>query len=163
VGIRCADHVTPFYPQKLVLTPPTDGGHSVGIVHSQTKATEFFFSYYISVLQLIFPNIFNILFSVLQYKTQHVWQKLTSQFPTELHLQLYRPWEWIKTARTCIWLCCVKAANKQCLHTHTRAHAHNGINHVKFLENYVHCWTKMQSYPILHCLHVTLLMSLSGA
>ena len=43
MGIRCADHVTPLYPQKLALTSPTDGGRSVGIVRSRTKATEFFF------------------------------------------------------------------------------------------------------------------------
>ena len=42
VGIRCADHVTPLYPQKLALTSPTDGGRSVGIVRLRTKATEFF-------------------------------------------------------------------------------------------------------------------------
>jgi len=41
VGIRCADHVTPLYPQKLALTSPTSGGHCVGIVRSRTKATEF--------------------------------------------------------------------------------------------------------------------------
>jgi hypothetical protein len=41
MGIRCADHVTPIYPQKLALTSPTGGGRSVGIVHSRTKATEF--------------------------------------------------------------------------------------------------------------------------
>ena len=41
VGTRCADHVTPLYPQKLALTSPTGGGRSVGIVHSRTKATEF--------------------------------------------------------------------------------------------------------------------------
>jgi hypothetical protein len=41
VGIRCADHVTSLYPQKLALTSPTGGGHSVGIVCSRTKATEF--------------------------------------------------------------------------------------------------------------------------
>jgi len=41
VGIRCADHVTPLYPQKLALTSPTGGGRSVGIVHSRTKSTEF--------------------------------------------------------------------------------------------------------------------------
>jgi len=40
VGIRCADHVTPLYPQKLALTSPTGGSRSVGIVRSQTKATE---------------------------------------------------------------------------------------------------------------------------
>ena len=39
--IRCADHVTPLYPQKLALTSPTGGGRSVGIVRSRTKATEF--------------------------------------------------------------------------------------------------------------------------
>jgi hypothetical protein len=37
VGIRCADHVTPLYPQKLALTSPTGGGRSVGIVRSRTK------------------------------------------------------------------------------------------------------------------------------
>jgi len=41
VGIRCADHVTLLYPQKLALTTPTGGGRSVGIVRSRTKATEF--------------------------------------------------------------------------------------------------------------------------
>ena len=41
VGTRCADHVTPLYPQKLALTSPTGGGRSVGIVRSRTKATEF--------------------------------------------------------------------------------------------------------------------------
>jgi hypothetical protein len=37
---RCADHVTPLYPQKLALTSPTGGGRSVGIVRSRTKVTE---------------------------------------------------------------------------------------------------------------------------
>ena len=40
MGTRCADHVTPLYPQKLALTSPTGGGRSVGIVRSRTKATE---------------------------------------------------------------------------------------------------------------------------
>jgi len=39
---RCADHVTPLYPQKLALTSPTGGGRSVGIVRVRNKATEFF-------------------------------------------------------------------------------------------------------------------------
>ena len=43
MGIRCADHVTTLYPQKLTLTSPTGGGRSVGIVRSRTKATEFFY------------------------------------------------------------------------------------------------------------------------
>ena len=41
VGIRCAVHVTPLYPQKLALTSPTGGGRSVGIVRLRIKATEF--------------------------------------------------------------------------------------------------------------------------
>ena len=41
VGTRCADHVTPLYPQKLALTSPTGGGRSVGIVRVRTKAKEF--------------------------------------------------------------------------------------------------------------------------
>ena len=40
-GTRCADHVTPLYPQKLALTSPTGGGRSVGIFRVRTKATEF--------------------------------------------------------------------------------------------------------------------------
>ena len=42
VGTRCADHVTPLYPQKLAVTSPTGGGRSVGIVRVLTKATEFY-------------------------------------------------------------------------------------------------------------------------
>ena len=41
MGTRCADHVTPLYPQKLALTFPTGGGRSVGIVRVRTKDTEF--------------------------------------------------------------------------------------------------------------------------
>ena len=41
MGTRCANHVTPLYPQKLALTSPTCGGRSVGMVRSRTKATEF--------------------------------------------------------------------------------------------------------------------------
>jgi len=40
VGTRCANHMTPLYPQKLALTSPTGGGRSVGMVRSRTKATE---------------------------------------------------------------------------------------------------------------------------
>ena len=42
VGTRCADHVTPLYPQELALTSPTGGGRSVGIVRVRTKATELY-------------------------------------------------------------------------------------------------------------------------
>ena len=42
-GTRCADDVTPLYPQKLPLTSPTGGGRSVGIVRVRTKGTEFMY------------------------------------------------------------------------------------------------------------------------
>jgi len=48
VGNRCADHVSPLYPQKLALTSPTGGGRSVGIVRVRTKATEFSLDLYIA-------------------------------------------------------------------------------------------------------------------
>jgi len=41
VGTRCANHVTPLYPQKLALNSPTGSGRSVGMVRPRTKATEF--------------------------------------------------------------------------------------------------------------------------
>ena len=48
MGTRCANHVTPLYPQKLALTSPTGGGRSVGMVRSRTKATEYSLGVYIS-------------------------------------------------------------------------------------------------------------------
>ena len=45
MGTRCADHVTPLYPQKLALNSPTGGGRSVGIVRVRTKATELSYIY----------------------------------------------------------------------------------------------------------------------
>jgi hypothetical protein len=44
VGIRCADHATHLYPLKLVLTSPTSGGRSFGIVRWRTKAPEFLYT-----------------------------------------------------------------------------------------------------------------------
>jgi hypothetical protein len=41
VGIRCSDHATPSFHEKLALTSLTSGGRSVGIIRSRTKATEF--------------------------------------------------------------------------------------------------------------------------
>ena len=54
MGNRCADHVTPLYPQKFALTSPTGGGRSVGIVRSRTKATEFSLFYYTFLTALQF-------------------------------------------------------------------------------------------------------------
>jgi len=56
VGTRCADHVTPLYPQKLALTSPTDGGRSVGIVRVRTKATEFSLVLDTLISQIYFGN-----------------------------------------------------------------------------------------------------------
>jgi hypothetical protein len=39
-----------LYPQKLALTSPTSGGHSVGIVRSRTQTTEFVCFCFIRVL-----------------------------------------------------------------------------------------------------------------
>jgi hypothetical protein len=38
LAIRCADHATPLYPQKLALTSPTCCGRSISIVRLWTKA-----------------------------------------------------------------------------------------------------------------------------
>jgi hypothetical protein len=37
VEARCADHITPLYPQRLALTWPTSGGRSVDIGRLRTK------------------------------------------------------------------------------------------------------------------------------
>jgi hypothetical protein len=42
----------PLYPQKLVLTSPTSGGHSVGIVRLRTTATEFSFFFLVCNINL---------------------------------------------------------------------------------------------------------------
>jgi len=57
VGTRCADHVTPLYPQKLALTSPTGGGRSVGIVRSRTKATEVFIIIIIIITILVVDQL----------------------------------------------------------------------------------------------------------
>jgi hypothetical protein len=48
-----------LYPQKLALTSPTRSGHSVGIVLSQTQATELVFSTYLipfSICNILEPH-----------------------------------------------------------------------------------------------------------
>jgi hypothetical protein len=51
VGIRCTEHVTYIYPQKLALTLPTSGDRSVDVVRLRTKATESGV-YFISLLNI---------------------------------------------------------------------------------------------------------------
>jgi len=67
VGTRCADHVTPLYPQKLALTSPTGGGRSVGIVRSRTKATEFSFSLYVNQLHKYIASPVFYIFRILKF------------------------------------------------------------------------------------------------
>ena len=74
VGIRCADHVTPLYLQKLALTSPTSGGRSVGIVRSRTKATEFFF----------------YILDMFSYDTNRLFKKPPFSFLTTRHTKLSR-------------------------------------------------------------------------
>jgi hypothetical protein len=63
VGIRCADHATPLYRQKLALTLPTSGGSSGGIVRVRTKDHEVHFcfvfmlkSFLLATLPLLFTS-----------------------------------------------------------------------------------------------------------
>ena len=74
MGIRCADHVTPLYPQKLALTSPTGGGRSVGIVHVRTKATEFFCYSTVStpLLLLLLEELYNITLRKRQHGTLRI-------------------------------------------------------------------------------------------
>jgi len=62
VGTRCADHVTPLYPQKLALTLPTSGSRSVGIVRVRTKATEFSFMCYIWYASMKPPSEIHLIY-----------------------------------------------------------------------------------------------------
>jgi hypothetical protein len=43
IGIHHADYMAPSIRKKLVITSPTIGGRSVGIVRSRTQTMEFFF------------------------------------------------------------------------------------------------------------------------
>ena len=79
MGNRCADHVTPLYPQKVALTLPTGSGRSVGIVRSRTKATEF------SLVSLV------------------MWTYLTYVSGSNAFLKKIRPNE--EYAEAYIWLC----------------------------------------------------------
>jgi hypothetical protein len=38
----------PLYPKELALTSPTSGSPSVGIIHSSTQATSFFYKMFVN-------------------------------------------------------------------------------------------------------------------
>jgi hypothetical protein len=58
IGIHHADHATTLYPQTLALTSPTNGGRSVGVVRSQTQATEFVYTQILHIISTFnFPKI----------------------------------------------------------------------------------------------------------
>jgi hypothetical protein len=56
VGIRHADHVAHSIRKMLVITSPTSGGRSVGIVRSRTQTMEFFFfnSQFVAIIYELF-------------------------------------------------------------------------------------------------------------
>jgi hypothetical protein len=58
-----------FYPQKLALTSPTNGGRSVGIVRLQNKTKEVFFSFYDGVLCYVTLIVFTVAFSSRRWGT----------------------------------------------------------------------------------------------
>jgi hypothetical protein len=74
VGIRCANHVTPVYPQKLALTSPAGGGRSVGMVRSRTKATEFSLVYIFYILQFFANDQLDALFLSLFIKPLYMFR-----------------------------------------------------------------------------------------
>jgi hypothetical protein len=49
-----------LYPQKLVITSPSSGGRSVGIVRSRTQTMEFvcFFFFFVSLLSHVLLRLF---------------------------------------------------------------------------------------------------------
>jgi len=96
VGTRCANHVTPLYPQKLALTSPSGGGRSVGMVRSRTKATEFSFRYQLKIITAIF----------------------TGHAPVRGHLYVMGPFDGDPICRFCgifqsPFLCCCEALSRQ--------------------------------------------------
>ena len=85
MGIRCADHVTPLYPQKLALTSPTGGGRSVGTVRSRTKATE---SYIIIINTLLPDNLWTQSVFSCSARTQ-IYPKYPDRICGQFSLQFY--------------------------------------------------------------------------
>jgi hypothetical protein len=84
MGTRCADHVTPLCPQKLALTSPTGGGRFVGIVRSQTKATEFFIQLY----AITFHSTLKLKRAVLHFLTQTDLVESTAFTPSTANVKL---------------------------------------------------------------------------
>jgi hypothetical protein len=73
IGIRSADHATPFYPRKLTLTSPTSGGRSVGIVRSPTKTTK--------LLLLISSKMYWVCGLVVKSSWLHIQRAARVRFP----------------------------------------------------------------------------------
>jgi hypothetical protein len=65
VRVYHADYSTFLYLQKLALTSPTIGGHSVGIVRSRTQAKEFKFKFECFVLSIYFRETSLILTNII--------------------------------------------------------------------------------------------------
>jgi hypothetical protein len=58
-----------LYPRSLALTSPTSGGRSVGIVLSWTQATEFCFSFFMTMDCIRNYNIYTIVVSTQTYRS----------------------------------------------------------------------------------------------
>ena len=88
MGIRCANHVTPLYPQKLALTSPTGGGRSVGMVRSRTKATEFIYIYiyiYIEYKKCVLTSSTTYVRNISHYRKNSAIQD--KKLHTDLHVK----------------------------------------------------------------------------
>ena len=90
MGIRCADHVTPLYPQKLALTSPNGGGRSVGIVRLRTKATEFslVFSVYVFTIYMV-VCLYVCMYDM--YSCMYVWLYVCTYVCMVVCVHVFRP------------------------------------------------------------------------
>jgi hypothetical protein len=104
------------YRVELTLTLPTSGGLSVGIVHSRTQATDFFFlvsgNRAQSLSELLLRSVYRLLFGQAgskMYKppdrfSTYIHSRPLSRFyshsPRHMREHLHRPWQHFKNAKT---------------------------------------------------------------
>ena len=102
VGIRCADYVTPLYPQKLALTSPTGGGRSVGIVRSRTKGTDFF--YWLNKLLHYYKTQWGGSYKKLNLSLSKLWRQRGGRNIAPPNLQVDPIWRWlVKLTPRSLW------------------------------------------------------------
>jgi hypothetical protein len=87
-----------IYPQKLALTSPTSGGHSVGIVRLRVKATEFGFSLTIMWHFDRRSNATNWMFNAIA----RAWENSRQVHNAWAHFRVaFRKWVWTLFKRNC--------------------------------------------------------------